>query len=254
MVTFNLFPHFFAMFQKMLWKSLMDLFCENSERLIFIKNSVTEAPMTFWILQSCIKKPEPNFKWIENTNCFDIVSYSKISQNIVKWNMKSKVQFLLLPKSVVQIFTPLYDEDRNKELFWPRAVHLTKPKLNKKYRSSHPDVFLRKGVLKICSKVTGEHPCRSVISIKLLCNFIEIALRHRCSPVNLLRIFKTPFPKNISGWLLLKVLKVLWWDFSDYLEFFEPDTCSCITKKKLEQLKRLAVQSIKTFCHSNLEL
>ena len=26
------------------------------------------------------------------------------------------------------------------------------------------------------SKFTGEHPCRSVISIKSLCNFIEIAL------------------------------------------------------------------------------
>ena len=35
-------------------------------------------------------------------------------------------------------------------------------------RSSHPEVFLRKGVLKICSKFTGEHPCQSVISIKLL--------------------------------------------------------------------------------------
>ena len=27
------------------------------------------------------------------------------------------------------------------------------------YRSSHPEVFLGKGVLKICSKFTGEHPC-----------------------------------------------------------------------------------------------
>ena len=30
------------------------------------------------------------------------------------------------------------------------------------YRSTHPDVFLRKGVLKIWSKFTGEHACRSV--------------------------------------------------------------------------------------------
>ena len=37
-------------------------------------------------------------------------------------------------------------------------------------RSSRPQVFLRKGALKICSKFTGEHPCRSAISIKLLCN------------------------------------------------------------------------------------
>ena len=33
-------------------------------------------------------------------------------------------------------------------------------------------MFLGKGVLKICSKFTGEHPCRSAILIKLLCNFI----------------------------------------------------------------------------------
>ena len=70
-------------------------------------------------------------------------------------------------------------------------------------RSSPPEVFLRKYVVKICSKFRAEHPCRSVISIKLLCNFIEIALRHRCSPVNLLHIFRTPFPKNTSRWLLL---------------------------------------------------
>ena len=36
------------------------------------------------------------------------------------------------------------------------------------FRSSCPEMFLRKGVLKICSKFTGEHSCRSVISIKLL--------------------------------------------------------------------------------------
>ena len=34
--------------------------------------------------------------------------------------------------------------------------------------SSRLEVFLRKGVLKICSKFTGEHPCWFVISIKLL--------------------------------------------------------------------------------------
>ena len=70
-------------------------------------------------------------------------------------------------------------------------------------RSSHPEVFLVKGVLKICSKFTGEHQYWSVISIKLHCSFIEIILRHGCSPVNLLYIFRTPFTKNTSGWLLL---------------------------------------------------
>ena len=54
------------------------------------------------------------------------------------------------------------------------------------FRSSRPEVFLEKGVLKICSKFTGEHPCRSVISTKLLrtplndcfCCFHVIDLKH----------------------------------------------------------------------------
>ena len=36
----------------------------------------------------------------------------------------------------------------------------------------------------------------NAILIKLLRNFIEVALWHRCSPVNLLHIFRTPFPGN----------------------------------------------------------
>ena len=65
-------------------------------------------------------------------------------------------------------------------------------------RSSHSEVFLRKGVRKICSKLTGEHPYRSAVSMKLQSKFIEIALRHGCSPENLLHIFRTPFQQNPS--------------------------------------------------------
>ena len=65
-------------------------------------------------------------------------------------------------------------------------------------RSSHLKVFLRKGVRKICSKFTGEHPYR--------CNFIEVALRHGCSPVNLLHIFRTHFLNNTFKWLLLTIV------------------------------------------------
>ena len=52
---------------------------------------------------------------------------------------------------------------------------------------------LRKAVLEICWKFTGEHPCGSIISIELHCNFTEIPFRHGCSPVSLLHIFRTPF-------------------------------------------------------------
>ena len=40
-------------------------------------------------------------------------------------------------------------------------------------------------------------------------NFIEIALRHWRSPVNLLRVFRAPFLKNIVGGLLLYWLRLI---------------------------------------------
>ena len=57
-------------------------------------------------------------------------------------------------------------------------------------------VFLVKSVLEICSKFTGEDLCRSVVSIKLQSNFIEITFWYGCSPVNLLHIHRTLFTKN----------------------------------------------------------
>ena len=63
-------------------------------------------------------------------------------------------------------------------------------------------MFLKKGVLKICV---------------LQSNFIEIALSHGCSPVNLLHIFRTPFPKITSGGLLLNIVLKLIVRFVTYL-------------------------------------
>ena len=45
-------------------------------------------------------------------------------------------------------------------------------------RSSPPEVLLGKNVLKMCSKFTGEHPCRSVIPIKLRSNFATLLKSH----------------------------------------------------------------------------
>ena len=65
-----------------------------------------------------------------------------------------------------------------------------------KYRSSHSEVFLRKGVLKICIKFTGEHQYPGVISIKLQINVIEITLQHGRSPANMLHVFRIFFYKE----------------------------------------------------------
>ena len=52
-------------------------------------------------------------------------------------------------------------------------------------------------------------------------NLIEITLRHGCSPANLLHIFRTPFSRNTSEWLLLAtVLQVLYTTIWFWIEYF----------------------------------
>ena len=63
---------------------------------------------------------------------------------------------------------------------------------------------LKKRYSENMQQIYRRHLNQSEISVKLLCSFIEITLRHGCSPVNLLHIFKTPSHKNTSGGLLLK--------------------------------------------------
>ena len=96
------------------------------------------------------------------------------------------------------------------------------------FRSSHPEMFVKNGALKICSKFTGEHLCRSVISIMLLCNFIEISLWHEFPPVNLLHIFKTLFPTKTSGRLFLKL-------FTKYKGESEPSQTSKVDRRFCEK-------------------
>ena len=63
------------------------------------------------------------------------------------------------------------------------------------FRSIHPGVqphLLKKVVLKICSKFTGEHPCRSVISIKLKSRFGMVALLYICCRFSEHLFLRTP--------------------------------------------------------------
>ena len=51
---------------------------------------------------------------------------------------------------------------------------LLKERVTERFKSfktvQPPEVFLQKGFLKISSKFTGEHPCQSVISVRLQSN------------------------------------------------------------------------------------
>ena len=81
-----------------------------------------------------------------------------------------------------------------------------------KFQKQSSEVFLGKGFLKTCSKFTREHACRSVISIKLQSKFIEITLRHGCSPVNLL---------HLSEYLFLwTAVDSCFWSLKKYLSLF----------------------------------
>ena len=64
-------------------------------------------------------------------------------------------------------------------------------------RNSPPEVFLGKGVQKICSRFTGEHTYRSGISIKLQ------SWTWVFSSIFAAYFLSTPSPKNTSGKPLL---------------------------------------------------
>ena len=111
-----------------------------------------------------------------------------------------------LHNKVIRTLLNIYDGALRENSIRLKAIKTTYSKVWSEIMTiSLPEVFLGKGGLEICSKYSGEYPCRSVISIKLLCSFIEIALRHGCSSVNLLHIFRTTFYKNTFERLLLVI-------------------------------------------------
>ena len=75
-----------------------------------------------------------------------------------------------------------------------------------KMLNQHSIVILIKGYSGNMQRIYRRTPMLKLISIKLLCNFNEIILRHGCSPVNLLHIFRIPSPKNTSRGLILHMI------------------------------------------------
>ena len=72
------------------------------------------------------------------------------------------------------------------------------------FSSNPPEVFLGKGVLKLCSKFTGDHLCWSMISIKFLGTSVWVF------PDNWQHIFRSPLYKSTYGELLLWFLETTW--------------------------------------------
>ena len=69
------------------------------------------------------------------------------------------------------------------------------------FRSSCPEVFCKKGVLRNLPKFTGKHPCQCLFINKVAGPSLN--LWHRCFPVNFVKFLRTSFLTEPFWWLLL---------------------------------------------------
>ena len=72
-----------------------------------------------------------------------------------------------------------------------------------RFRSSRPEVFYKKGVLRYFPKFTGKHLCQSLFFNKVAglspATLLKKTLWRRCFPVNFVKFLRTPFLWNNSG-------------------------------------------------------
>ena len=77
-------------------------------------------------------------------------------------------------------------------------------------RSSRPEVFCKKGVLKSFAKFTGKHLCQGLFFNKVAsaaCNFIKKeTLAQVYFALNFVKFLRTPFFREHLWWLLLTLL------------------------------------------------
>ena len=96
--------------------------------------------------------------------------------------------------------------------------------MSRKYRSSRPDVFCEKGVVKNFAKFTGKHLCLSLFFNKVAgaaSNLLQKRLWHRCFPVNFVKFLRTLFLIEHLWWLLLERVTTKtandWMNLNNYL-------------------------------------
>ena len=98
-------------------------------------------------------------------------------------------------------FLMVLGEGHLKKLFLQQSPVLQKTTI---YRSSRPEVFCKKGVLRNFAKFTGKHLRQS-----LLFNNLQLYQKrdwYRWLPVNLAKFLRTPFFTKHFWWMLLSLL------------------------------------------------
>ena len=76
-------------------------------------------------------------------------------------------------------------------------------------RSSRPEVFCKKGVLRNFTKFTGKHLCQSLFFNNVAglrpATLLKKRPWHRCFPVNFAKFLRTPFLTEHLCWLRLNL-------------------------------------------------
>ena len=78
-------------------------------------------------------------------------------------------------------------------------------------RSSRPNLFCEKGVLRTFANFTGKHLRQTLFFNKVAgnaCNFIQKRLWRKCFPVKFAKFLRTPFFTEQLWWLLLHISRI----------------------------------------------
>ena len=146
----------------------------------FLQN-ISQRPLMWFDKSSILKASLSKIACLLWTSSQDLTMWTFFSRlhfvnvTLVSTEKRNNLQVFYFKK----IFTKIRKEEKIQNITWKNSLEINQRFLRwSSFRSSRRELFLEKGVLKICSKFTGEYPCRSATSIKLLSNFIEIVLRH----------------------------------------------------------------------------
>ena len=103
----------------------------------------------WWIF--CLYRNEHSKYWIQL-----LYTLSRIKRSVTNYYETIKTNFLPYHEKINESYDISFlSLEYFQLLFLPIFI----------FRRSSPEVFLQKCILKICSKVTGEHPCWSVIEV-----------------------------------------------------------------------------------------
>ena len=199
----------------------------NSTKTLLPKNSTTHVKHK--VNGNCLeKKPTPCIFRTDLNDSEDI----GLSENLIQFN----------PSKCKSIKISAFNRT-NKDVWLEKRTAIG--------RSSRPEVFCKKVVLRNFAKFTGKHLCQSIFFNKVAglraANLFKKRLWHRCFPMNFVKFLRAPFLQNTSRQLLLKIKKLFQQPFQLKLKTFKSMTKPLKSVKREILISKIATTKI-NFC------